>query len=319
MAGLLLMFYVRWWPFELIVSYTPQILAVVSVLLLWLLFAHIRRGMRQGWRIWIGAIGRLDGFVMVVLAGLTVYVFAVSLIGLSSQASADTFTDSMQLTVTTLNNNFHNEIAASSKHIETINPDVVVLQEITPSKVRSVAKAQGFNFHYTSDCNCGPGNTEAGMLSRYPLRETEIIHQRQGGIIIRTKLTVQGIGEIALYGAHLSPPITPGAFQARGAAFAQLRRQANKEHLPVVIAGDFNTTVFSPDMRRFLKSTKDRLNLVAQRNWPRCSWFGLGHGLCSRIDHIIAPSDWAVEKHYIGKDVGSDHRPVTAVFAVPSR
>ena len=79
---------------------------------------------------------------------------------------------------------------------------------------------------------------------------------------------------------------------------------------PLVITGDFNQPVESTIYRQYWSAYTNAFEAVGR---------GLGYTkfegtlLRARIDHVLVwPSAFAVERAFVGPDVGSDHRPVVA-------
>jgi endonuclease/exonuclease/phosphatase (EEP) superfamily protein YafD len=82
--------------------------------------------------------------------------------------------------------------------------------------------------------------------------------------------------------------------------------------------GDFNTTVYSPDLQKFSNDTPSVRNIVA-RPWPACSWFGYGELACARIDFVFAPAQSVPVALEVGDETSSDHRSVIAEIILRSQ
>lgn len=77
---------------------------------------------------------------------------------------------------------------------------------------------------------------------------------------------------------------------------------------PIIVAGDFNTPVESRIFQRYWGDLADAFSTAG---------FGLGMTKYNgwirvRIDHVLVGKSWRVERVWLGRDVGSDHRPVIA-------
>ena len=76
--------------------------------------------------------------------------------------------------------------------------------------------------------------------------------------------------------------------------------------MPAIVLGDFNTPVESRIFRRHWGDMTDAFSHV-----------GFGFGMTktngwirARIDHVLTGSGWHVKRVTMGKDIGSDHRPM---------
>ncbi|MDB5339383.1 MAG: Endonuclease/Exonuclease/phosphatase family protein, partial [Planctomycetaceae bacterium] len=90
---------------------------------------------------------------------------------------------------------------------------------------------------------------------------------------------------------------------------------------PVVIAGDFNMPNDSSLFRKHWGSLSDAYALTSvgygytspctgNKLWPvNMPW--------AQVDHILAGPDWQMERCWIGKSAGSDHRLIAAQLRLP--
>ena len=120
-------------------------------------------------------------------------------------------------------------------------------------------------------------------------------------------------GRIVVYLAHLKRPhLGPGRILGiRGQLQAQRReresllRSARAEKVPVVVAGDFNTSDRSRPYRRITSRFRDAM---------RAGWGGPTYAetpwrpFLLRIDHIFVPRDWCSARAERFALQGSDHR-----------
>jgi endonuclease/exonuclease/phosphatase (EEP) superfamily protein YafD len=84
--------------------------------------------------------------------------------------------------------------------------------------------------------------------------------------------------------------------------------------MPVIVAGDFNATPFSPIFRKVIKISglKDsREGFGWQPSWP--TYVPL---LWLPIDHILVSSEIQVHNRATGSFIGSDHYPVFADLSI---
>lgn len=114
-------------------------------------------------------------------------------------------------------------------------------------------------------------------------------------------------GDMVVYVAHPMPPASQRLTVDNREYLARLAELVGAETLPVVIAGDLNTTLWSENIEPLL-----RLGV----QWPSGS--GLGYSwpvarpwLAVQIDHVLTLGIKAGRYEVLG-DVGSDHHPVRA-------
>jgi endonuclease/exonuclease/phosphatase (EEP) superfamily protein YafD len=130
-------------------------------------------------------------------------------------------------------------------------------------------------------------------------------------------------GPIVVYLAHLKRPhLGPrrilrirGQLQAQRREREALLRSARAETLPVVVAGDFNTSDRSGPYLRLTSRFRDAMRAGwGGPTYVRTSW----RPFLLRIDHILVPRDWCSARAERFALQGSDHRGL-AVDVGPCR
>jgi endonuclease/exonuclease/phosphatase family metal-dependent hydrolase len=100
------------------------------------------------------------------------------------------------------------------------------------------------------------------------------------------------------------------AFLVRARESDILRGMIAEERLPVIVAGDFNSTVHNWSYRRIAEGLTDAYLSAGA---------GFGHTYharypFARIDHVLVSSDWEVRRAEVGTASISDHRPLRVVL-----
>jgi endonuclease/exonuclease/phosphatase (EEP) superfamily protein YafD len=101
---------------------------------------------------------------------------------------------------------------------------------------------------------------------------------------------------------------------------AAVGQAAGKRPARLILAGDFNTSPWSPQMRSLdetlVRTAGTRRVSVFAPTWPSDSAFETRMGLppLLAIDHVYLGCEWTVRSLKVGPDVGSDHRPLTTQF-----
>lgn len=210
------------------------------------------------------------------------------------------------------------------------SPDVVMLQECASEL--QINWPQGW-----SEIRAG------GLLiaSRFPLQEAFQAANNHppspwppvNGLVCRIKMAAV---EIAVCNVHLLTPreglttvadrwilINPSRKDAvereivyRDAESRELRAQLADLRTPLIVAGDFN---MSRESKIYCDHWGDLTNAFSERGWgfgyTKTTWFGPIH-FSTRIDHVLASSEWAVDACWTDKDIGSDHLPLIADLTV---
>ena len=157
--------------------------------------------------------------------------------------------------------------------------------------------------------------------------EREGFRRASGAGLVMTYLLDIGGEEVYLTNLHLETPRAGLTLIREGDLEVGIGRLGEKSDLrrielraargwvdrfvgPSLVVGDFNTPAESTIYR------------AAWSDWQN-SFSLLGHGLGgtrlngwirARIDHILADDDWIVVGAELGRDVGSDHRPILATL-----
>lgn len=312
--SLMLSLHIRWWPFEFIASYTPQILIflatyfmIYATFVAWYLFVDGFDGLLK-------KTGKVAGSMLVAGTLITIYTLAYSLnVVTPLNISSELEYSPDHLTVGTFNKLYRSEdFSFDAGLIVGEIADVYALQEVSESDVEYLQSRVNHQYSYITDCNCSAEDTEVAVISRYPIINAQTVYEADNAAIVRTLISSEKFGEFVVYAVHNHVPYVVDEYAKRGQAFELLSNSIDSETLPTFAMGDFNTTVFSPDMQKFMKETERAKNVV-QRAWPRCSWFGTPFNelACARIDYVFAPVGSRVYSVEVGSQDFSDHRSVT--------
>lgn len=116
--------------------------------------------------------------------------------------------------------------------------------------------------------------------------------------------------EVVLYGIHPYSPMSSKYWELRNTFFTDLATEIQKESRPVIIAGDFNSSLWSFSLKNFQNDTS--LNYVTgfEGTYPAyLKHFGID------IDHIFYSNDLAMSRKYYLDIKGTDHRGVWSEFS----
>jgi endonuclease/exonuclease/phosphatase (EEP) superfamily protein YafD len=150
------------------------------------------------------------------------------------------------------------------------------------------------------------------LFSRFPIERHEKIQPPRGQRpYLEVDLAVDA-RIVTVLGVHpASPAVTdPARTRKRNHSLNHIGRNIEDRIRPLIVAGDFNTTPWSPHFRDLisasgLRNAAQGQGLVA--TWPRQFWPAR-----VPIDHVLVRGPFAVETITRGPSIGSDHFPVIA-------
>jgi endonuclease/exonuclease/phosphatase family metal-dependent hydrolase len=213
--------------------------------------------------------------------------------------------------------------------IAAVDPDVVLLQEVDDRRLRShfvdeseyVAQLLGMEHVFASNVErdglrAGDPTSEYGTAVLTRLKVENWTHTLLPNLPGRQQRGLQHLvlrlagREISIYNAHLDHTTPP----LRQEQMRLARDIIGVDRLPVIFGGDFNASPGSATLRLALDPTHTDL----QDPWPLV---GEGDGLTvpnfapvTRIDYLLATSQWTPTVMATWESAVSDHRGVVARF-----
>ncbi|WP_054109910.1 endonuclease/exonuclease/phosphatase family protein [Brevundimonas sp. AAP58] len=199
----------------------------------------------------------------------------------------------------------NDDVETIARSVEDANADIVVLIEIGDGVRPGLDRVLADYPYRTSTPRVEGGAGPSTMLiaSRWPLtpRPIELTHMFAVAAEVETPS-----GPVTIGGIHLT---RPWPFQYQWAQIIQtqgLLEWRKGVEGPLVLAGDFNS-VSSARIGRMIRSEG---GLIAAPGWPGTwpsflpAWAGM------TIDQVYRTPDIALTRRRVGRDNGSDHRPV---------
>jgi len=204
------------------------------------------------------------------------------------------------------------DLRGIARYLDSLAPDVVVLEEMTTSSTDQLVKLLPRLPHQYRAID--EGFLGVVILSRWPLNTPQpLVH---AGKPFGARVDV-GLGDrqLRLYGVHLDWPVVPFAERIRNLQLSGLGRELAGCRGACVIVGDFNTTPWSSHYRDLVKESGLR-DCAAGRGWLNTWNSGLFAPLRIRIDQCLASPAVAVSDLRVGESVGSDHFATINDFAL---
>lgn len=200
---------------------------------------------------------------------------------------------------------------------ETIQPDVIALQEAPATASALFPESEGWHTKQ---------HGELVVASRHPILHTETINSRRHpwrSLALQCDIEAP-LGTMHVVCVHLMTPRSglAAVMHSRLAGLDELGANTelryNEAKLvsewirrisgPTIIAGDFNLLPESQIYREYFSNLR---NTFSTSGWGwGATKFTKWHGV--RIDHVLANEQFRSSSCYVAQDVGSDHRPVVA-------
>jgi len=181
------------------------------------------------------------------------------------------------------------------------NPDILVVQELTPH-AESVLAGIDTEFPYYRKFPAD-GAYGIGLWSKLELESGSTIAL---GRLPAIEARVRGpSGTFTVIGVHLSAPMTQRRAAARNQQLTELATRAAAVQGPLIVAGDFNTTPYSPYFADWLEAagvTDSRRGRTLSTSWPTMlRWAGIP------IDHVAVNDGFSILSHRRLPNFESDH------------
>ncbi len=219
----------------------------------------------------------------------------------------------LQFNINTQNNRYQEIIDT----VRVERPDIALLIEINQNVFNKLNTGLKDNLPYSFK---SPGGGLA-LLSRLPIQDArgDNLSGKDYHLIANFLINNQLVEFI---GTHPFVPIKSSTFHRRNLQLAALSDYIQKVKVPVVVAGDFNLTPWSPYYKMFVNRTKlhnTRLGYgilpswirnTSYLNYPQWLVFVMENFLSIPIDHCFVSKNFKVAGIHIGNNANSDHLPV---------
>ena len=200
-------------------------------------------------------------------------------------------------------------------------PDVLVTVEANWGWQKALRGLSDVLPYSTTDLVKRPADLESVVMSRFPVKafSVEMPRDARGQVLgvpaLRVVLDVSGT-DVVVWAVHPPSPLDWWDWHARNAyhQWVAARAAAEDPRTPVIVAGDYNQTPWTPWHERFLEHSG--LLDAAGTSWPAPTrhpfWPFAWRFLAIPIDRISVRPGTGVTDLHVGPFLGSDHYPVTA-------
>lgn len=208
------------------------------------------------------------------------------------------------------------QYAKAIARVREVQPDLAVFLEISKNWMKELEVLQDcfpYYFRVRDSDNYGSG---VAIYSRLPLEEASTRALTGGRKSLVACIRIEGM-PVLIVATHLSNPARKRGFQKRNKQLAELGDYVAKAKHPVVVSGDFNTTMWSPYYKRFSRQTglrNARAGFGIMPTWPaRSPLFYIP------IDHCLVSREIQIVKSRTGRSMGSDHLPLITDLAISTK
>jgi len=215
---------------------------------------------------------------------------------------AEAATDAPALKVLSVNVSFRQFSARRLLEIiREASPDVLVVEELTPH-AETVLAGLDTEFPYTQKFPA-EGAYGIGLWSRLPIESSATIAL---GRVPAIEARLQGPGgPFTVIGVHLRAPVTARRAAARNQELNELAARIRATSGPVIVAGDFNATPYTPYFQQWLEDSG--LTDSRRGRTPSISWPTMLPLVGIPIDHVAVNDGFTVLSHRRLPNFESDH------------
>lgn len=266
-----------------------------------------------------------------LLSGLFLVFFLTGCAHLNNHFDRVPAKSKRQLRLVTYNLNWgkkewhHGKPTESVKAIQSLQPDIILLQEATEKWQDYLRPALHHHYpyrHYLLDDSA----TGMAVLSKYPVSHMELLPVKYGRHFAQLFQVQTPKGNIQMMNVHLLPPLTKGdglgLFAHALWTTGSLRRYEMAyfydfitPNMPTIIAGDFNESHYGAAGQLLYSHGFQNALLVQNDNAATWHWPVLGiFRLTRRIDHIYYNKALCLKKLFILHEGSSDHFPIMGDF-----
>ncbi|MDR0253317.1 MAG: endonuclease/exonuclease/phosphatase family protein [Brucellaceae bacterium] len=253
---------------------------------------------------------------MVTLLGLSAFSTTVNWAGYSQPATAQDGNATYRLMqINLLQNN--PDPKALLQAVARNQPDIITYQEGSENWQPWLKTLEG-TYPYRHQCGSLPKKWGVGILSRRPFADFGAPICTGDGVLATALINLGGTNVLvsSLHQSWPWPYKQPQQFEMLRPA---LEPMANAHGVPVIIAGDFNATSWSYNLRQYEMLTDTKRIAGLGPTWLTINlpgilrpWIGLP------IDHILINDTVTKLRIRTGDPVSSDHLPVLLEFTVPA-
>lgn len=190
--------------------------------------------------------------------------------------------------------------------VSATNPDAICVQEADDAwgdALKSLEERYPLHAIVPRSDNFG-----IAFYTRLPGRMSGVLFQREHDVpALAATVEVEG-QRFSILDVHAVPPLGTVMAERRNQHLSAIRAWIEAQSDPVILLGDLNLTMYSPEYRRFTRGLglqNARQGFGPLGTWP--TWVPFAR---LPLDQCLLRGDLAVVSCAIGPDIGSDHLPL---------
>ena len=203
-----------------------------------------------------------------------------------------------------------------TRFVKNRRADIAIFLEATPPwDTELLALKKQFPYHFSAK------KVQMEIYSKFPLQKTEIeLYGTYRGFVI-SRVTLNKVN-FTLIAAHAYPQVYFGleGWRTRNRQIAAIKNISDKTKQPIILAGDLNVTMWSPQYEiaiaeSRLRNARQGFGILPTQSsyMPQIPWLSIP------LDHFLVSQDIIVTNTETGKDLGSDHLPILLDALIPSQ
>jgi endonuclease/exonuclease/phosphatase (EEP) superfamily protein YafD len=200
----------------------------------------------------------------------------------------------------------NHDLTRIAAYLEQTDADAIVLQELGASQAQQLrALLKAYPHSYVE-----PRRYGAALFTRWPIVASQsMLLSPDGARGVHAVLDWRG-SPVALLGVHLHWPLGPDNSRLRNQELGSIAAFARNQHVPLIVAGDFNITPWSAHYGELLRASS--LSDCAAERSLAPTWPSQFPPLGISIDHCLFSREWRSLDVRLGPSLGSDHRALIA-------
>jgi endonuclease/exonuclease/phosphatase (EEP) superfamily protein YafD len=192
------------------------------------------------------------------------------------------------------------------------DPDMIFLQEVTEEWVAGTASLKSGYPHFYAEPRAD--NYGIAVYSRIPFESIRHVDSPPLGYPTIVATATVGTKKLTLVSSHPTIPLGKRLYTARNQQIGSLVELVREPGRPVVMFGDFNSSLWDPRYGELVRSTglpSARHGFGILPTWPTFLPFAM-----IPIDHFQTSAGIGVSNLQTGKNIGSDHLPLIATLSL---
>lgn len=242
--------------------------------------------------------------ISIIIAGINFTDLSTSFIKEETRKTQNSLTLAL-FNVKTDNTNYHKVLS----EIKENNPDIILLQEVNDIWLTAINELkEKYPYHIEKERF---DNFRIALYSKIPFKDYQIEDWSEYEVpVIKATISLKE-KDITIYGIHTLPPVSSEYFSIRNIMFQKMQNIILEKQTNLIIAGDFNSTKFSPSYKKYISSTKinDSLDLAGNINIGSWNAYHIAP-MRITLEHILSTKDIIPLNYTRGKFIGSDHFPI---------